>query len=125
MNSFSLLLVDDEEDFLSTIKEFFEEFSYTVYTACNGREALLKVKEHHPNIVFLDISMPYMDGNETLRLIQEIDPQTQVIIVSGYASTQLAGELLKHGACDFFQKPVDLMQLHETVERLRPPQDLS
>lgn len=125
MSSFSLLFVDDEEDFLSTIEEFFDELGYTVYTARNGQEALLKIKEHHPNMVFLDISMPYMDGNETLRLIQEIDPQIQVIVVSGYSSAQLAGELLKHGACDFFQKPVDLMQLQQTVERLRSLQDLS
>ena len=125
MSPFSLLFVDDEEDFLSTLEEFFEELGYTVYTAGNGQEALLKIKEHHPNIAFLDISMPHMDGSETLRRIQEIDPQIQVIVVSGYSSAQLAGELLKHGACGFFQKPVDLMQLHQTVERLRPPEDLS
>ncbi len=125
MSSFSLLFVDDEEDFLSTIEEFFEELGYTVYTASNGQEALLKIKEHHPNMAFLDLSMPYMDGNETLRLIQEIDPQIQVIVVSGYSSAQLSGELLQHGACDFFQKPVDLMQLHQAVERLRSQHDLS
>ena len=125
MESYSLLFVDDEEDFLSTIREFFEELGYTVHTARNGQEALLKVKEHHPNIVFLDISMPHMDGSETLRLIQEIDSRIQVIVVSGYASAQLARDLLRQGACDFFQKPVDLVQLHETVERLRPLQELS
>ena len=124
MSSFSLLFVDDEEDFLAIIEEFFKELGYTVHTASNGQEALLQIKEHRPNTVFLDISMPHMDGNETLRLIQEIAPGTQVVVVSGYASAQLARELLKFGACDFFQKPVDLMQLHETVERLRTLQDL-
>jgi len=124
MSDFSLLFVDDEVDFLSTIQEFFEELGHTVHIARNGQEALLKVKEHRPNAVFLDISMPQMDGTETLRLIQEIDDKIQVIVVSGYASAQLARELLQYGACDFFQKPVDLMQLHETVERLRTLQDL-
>jgi DNA-binding NtrC family response regulator len=65
-----------------------------------------------------------MDGTEALRLIHEIDPEIQVIVVSGYASEDLARDLLKHGACDFFQKPVDLMRLQETVERLRTLQDL-
>ena len=125
MNPYTLLFVDDEEDFLSTIREFFEEVGYTVYTARNGQEALLKVKEHQPDLIFLDISMPHMDGSETLRLIQEIDAHARIIVVSGYASAQLARDLLQQGACDFFQKPVDLMQLQETVERFRALQDLS
>ncbi len=124
MEPYKLLFVDDEGDFLSTIKEFFEDLGYVVHTALNGQEALLRVKEHRPNAVFLDISMPHMDGSETLRLIQEIDPTTQVIVVSGYASEDLARELLKNGARDFFQKPVDLMRLQETVERLRTLDDL-
>lgn len=124
-SSFKLLFVDDEKDFLATIEEFFSSFGYVVYTARNGQEALLKIKEYSPHVVFLDISMPHMDGTETLRLIQEIAPETQVIVVSGYASVQLARELLKHGAYDFFQKPVDLTQLHQAVERLRALQELT
>jgi CheY-like chemotaxis protein len=123
-DQFSLLFVDDESDFLATIDEFFTSLGYTVYTANNGQEALLRVKDHVPNAVFLDISMPQMDGTETLRLIHEIDDSIQVIVVSGYASEELARDLLKHGACDFFQKPVDLMRLHETIERLQTLQDL-
>lgn len=119
MEPYKLLFVDDEGDFLATIQEFFEDLGYIVHTALNGQEALIRVKEHRPNAVFLDISMPQMDGSETLRLIQEIDPATQVIVVSGYASEDLARQLLKNGAKDFFQKPVDLMRLRETVERLR------
>lgn len=121
---FSLLFVDDESDFLATIDEFFSSLGYTVYTASNGQEALLRIKEHIPNAVFLDISMPQMDGTETLRLIREIDAGIQVIVVSGYASEELARDLLHHGACDFFQKPVDLMRLHETIERLQTLRDL-
>ena len=63
--------------------------------------------------------MPHLDGTETLRFIREIDEDIQVIVVSGYASEDLARDLLKHGACDFFQKLVDLLQLQETVEQLR------
>jgi len=122
---FSLLFVDDEKDLLDTFREFFSELGYLVHTANNGQEALLRIKEEQPRVVFLDISMPHMDGTETLRLIREIDPTIQVIIVSGYASAPMARELLKEGAFDFFQKPVDLMQLHEAAERLCTLQDLS
>lgn len=123
-DEYRLLFVDDEGDFLATIEEYFTEIGYRVFTARNGQEALLRVKEHRPNAVFLDISMPHMDGAEALRLIHEIDPEIRVIVVSGYASEDLARNLLRHGACDFFQKPVDLLRLHETVERLRTLQDL-
>ncbi|MEE3260103.1 MAG: response regulator [Candidatus Latescibacterota bacterium] len=125
MNPFSLLFIDDEEEFLATLEEFFESLEYTVHTARNGQEGLLCAKEHQPKAIFLDISMPHMDGTETLRLIREIDPDIRVIVVSGYASAPLARDLLQQGAYDFFQKPVDLMQLHEAVERIRTMQDLS
>lgn len=124
-DDFPLLFVDDEQDFLATVEEFFCGIGYRVFTARNGQEALLRVKEHRPSAVFLDISMPHMDGAEALRLIHEIDPQIQVIVVSGYASEDLARDLLRHGACDFFQKPVDLLRLQETVERLRTIRDLT
>lgn len=125
MESYSILFVDDETEFLATIDEFFQDLGYTVYTAKNGQEALLRAKEHEPDAVFLDISMPHMDGNEALRLIHEINPSIQIVVVSGFASEELARDLLRDGACEFFQKPVDLIQLHETVERLRTLRDLS
>ncbi len=125
MAKFKLLFVDDEVDFLSTIEEFFSGLGYTVVTASNGPQGLLRLKETLPDLVFLDISMPHMDGSETLRLIRELDPKVQVIIVSGYASENLARELLAQGAYDFFQKPIDLFQLHHTIERLVMLKDLA
>ena len=125
MVDFKLLFVDDEPDFLSTIEEFFSGLGYTVFTASNGQQALLRLKETQPDVVFLDISMPHMDGSETLRLIRELDAKIQVIIVSGYASENLARELLGQGAYDFYQKPIDLFQLHHTIERLAMLKDLA
>lgn len=125
MATLKLLFVDDEADFLSTIEEFFTGLGYSVSTASNGQQGLLRLKETLPDVVFLDISMPHMDGSETLRLIRELDPKIQVIIVSGYASESLARELLDQGAYDFFQKPIDLFQLHNTIERLAILKDLA
>ena len=69
--------------------------------------------------------MPFMDGTETLRLIQEVAPEIEVIVVSGYATEDQARTLLKDGAWDFFQKPVELSQLRESVERLQSLKGLS
>ena len=125
MKPLSLLFVDDEDEFLATIEEFFDSLGYIVHTASNGQEALLQTKDHQPQAVFLDISMPHMDGTETLRLIREIDDNVHIIVVLGYASAPLARELLQQGAYDFFQKPVDLAQLQEAVERIQTIQDLA
>ena len=96
-----------------------------MYTARNGQEGLIRVKEHQPQTVFLDISMPHMDGTETLRLIGEINHKIRVIIISGYASAPLTRQLLQQGAYDFFQKPVDIKSLRDTVERLDILEDLN
>ena len=125
MDKIKLLFVDDEVDFLATIEEFFTGLGYPVFTASNGQQGLLRLKESLPDVVFLDISMPYMDGSETLRLIREINPKIKVIIVSGYASESLAKDLLTQGAYDFFQKPIDLLQLHNTIERIALLKDLA
>ena len=68
--------------------------------------------------------MPHIDGTETLRLIGEINPKIRVI-VSGYASAPLARQLLQQEAYDFFQKPVDVKSLRDTVERLDISEDLN
>ena len=78
MKPFSLLFVDDEQEFTANIKEFFDNLGDAAYTARNGQEGLLRAIEHLPQAVFLDISMPHMDGTETLRLIREIDDRIQV-----------------------------------------------
>ncbi len=78
MKPFSLLFVDDEEEFIANIKEFFDNLGYTVYAAHNGQEGLLRAIEHQPQAVFLDISMPHMDSTEALSLIREIDDRIQV-----------------------------------------------
>jgi len=78
MKPFSLLCVDNEEEFMANIKEFFDNLGNTVNTARNGQQGLLRAKEHQPQAVFLDISMPHIDDTETLRLIREIDDRIQV-----------------------------------------------
>ena len=78
MKPFSLLFVDDEEECIANIKEFFDNLGYTGYAARNGQEGLLCAIEHQPQAVFLDISIPQMDGTEALSLIREIDERIQI-----------------------------------------------
>jgi len=123
--AFRILFVDDEKQILTTFQETFAETDYTLYTANNGVDALVQVKAHRPDMVFLDVVMPEMKGAETLRLIHEIDPSTVVVIISGYVSEEEAKELLTKGAYDFLLKPVDLVRLQDIVEQVRIQRELS
>jgi DNA-binding NtrC family response regulator len=122
--AYSILCVDDEEIILTFFKRVFEQTEYTIYTADNGVDALEKVKEHHPDIVFLDIIMPTMKGDEALPLIHEIDANIAVIIVSGKITESEARDFLAKGAFDFLQKPIDLKHLLDVVEQWRLGREL-
>ncbi len=123
--AYKILCVDDEDQILAVFQQAFENTDYEVYTARNGIDALVAVREHHPDLVFLDEMMPAMRGTETLALIHEIDPTIAVIIVSGYVVEREAKELLAKGAYDFFQKPIDLTHLLDVVEQWRFAKEVS
>ncbi len=113
-----LLFVDDEEEILKLMGEFFGTRGYEIAIARDGFEALSRLKKKDLGAVFLDLKMPDMDGMETLRLIHEIDPEVPVVIVSGHATEDVARRLLKDGAFDFVEKPVSLRRLGEIVDQL-------
>ena len=117
--TYRILCVDDEEQILAVFREAFESIGYEVFTAKNGVDALVIVKERQPHVVFLDVIMPEMRGIEALTLIHEIDPDIAVIMVSGQASEQQARELLAGGAFDYLPKPIDLKHLFDVVAQWR------
>ena len=86
--------------------------------AANGEEAVDLYKEQHPDIVFLDLTMPVMNGYEALRLIMEYDPKAKVIVVSSDAqagAVKLAGEL---GAKNHISKPISAALLQPVLEKV-------
>lgn len=111
----TILVVDDEEPVRSLMTDFFEDKEHQVIVAANGAQALFRIKETLPDVIFLDIRMPHMDGVEALRLIKEISPQSVVIIISGIATTDMARDLLENGAFDFINKPFDLEYLQHLI----------
>lgn len=110
-----VLVVDDEELIRDVMTDFLEVMGHQVVIATNGAEALFRIKEMIPDVVFLDIRMPHMDGMEALRLIKEISPQAMVIILSGIATTAMARDLLNNGAFDYVNKPVNLQHLQHLM----------
>ncbi len=110
-----VLIVDDEAAIRRTLKEILQFEKFEVDEAADGLECLVKLKQRSYDVLLLDIKMPKMDGLETLERIQEITPDTPVIMISGHGTIETAVEAVKKGAFDFLSKPPDLNRLLITV----------
>lgn len=113
MSAMTLLLVDDEERFLSTSKILLEKRGITTITASSGQDALHILEERRIDVVILDVKMPGMDGVQVLREIKRRFPLIEVIMLTGHASVESAVEGLKLGAFDYVMKPCDVPDLVE------------
>lgn len=80
-----VLIIDDETDYLSVMKERIESWGYEVILACGGKEGLVEVKEKNPDIVILDYFMPDMDGVEVLKEIRKSNKSLVVIMLTAHA----------------------------------------
>lgn len=103
-----VLMVDDEEQFRSTTSKILSRKGYETTLAGSGEEALEVLKSSRPDVVVLDIRMPGMDGHEALSRIKEIDPEIQVIMLTGHGTLDSARETLESRAFDYLNKPCDI-----------------
>jgi len=104
----TILLVDDEESILETLSGILEDEGHQVITASSGESALMKYSESSPDIVFLDVWMPGMDGIETLKALKKKNSDVCVIMISGHSNIDTAVHAIKLGAYDFLEKPLSL-----------------
>lgn len=114
-----VLLVDDEEDFISTLSQRLKVRGLTVSGATSGEEALKLVEEEPFDIIVLDLAMPGMDGLETLKTIKENHPDAEIIMLSGHGTVKTSIEAMKLGADDFLEKPVDFKELLSKIDEAR------
>jgi len=112
-----LLLIDDEEGIRKVFSISLKSDGYDVATAASGQQGIdLFQKEFFP-IVLTDIKMPGMDGIEVLRRIKEINPEVEVIVITGHGDMESAIQSLHLGASDFLTKPVSDQLLSIALER--------
>ena len=108
----SILVVDDEGDFLETLMNRLKKRKISALGCGSGEEALRLVKETPFDVVVLDIKMPGgMDGIQTLREIKKVRQQTEVILLTGHASLETSMEGMQSGAYDYLLKPIRLEDL--------------
>ena len=102
-----VMIVDDEKGIREALRQVLEYEEIEVQASASGLEAIRAYPDFKPHLVFLDVKMEGMDGLETLKKIRELDPQAQVVMISGHGTIQTAVEATQLGAYDFLEKPLD------------------
>ncbi|HMK35345.1 MAG TPA: response regulator [Desulfomonilaceae bacterium] len=121
MDKYSVLIVDDEEDFVETIVKRLKDRGLDAIGANSGKGALEQLETRDFDVVVLDVRMPGMDGIETLRAIKKMKPLTEVIMLTGHGSVESGIQGLQLGAYNYVMKPVPLddllKQMNQAYER--------
>ncbi len=120
-----LLIVDDEESIGDALRQVFEYEGHQVRVARDGPEGLRMVEESQPDVTFLDVKMPGMDGLEVLDKIRAEDPQALIVMISGHGTIDTAVEATRKGAYDFLEKPLDTDRLLVTLRNALAVKGLS
>jgi DNA-binding NtrC family response regulator len=111
-----VLLVDDEKDFIETLSERMKTRDLDVNTASSAAEALELAKDNNYDAIVLDLMMPGMDGLEALKAMKLINPDLQVILLTGHGTLEKGIEAMKFGAMDFLEKPADVDMLTRKIK---------
>jgi DNA-binding NtrC family response regulator len=119
MHTLNILIIDDEESQLRSLKSFLERRAYTVFTATSGPAGYEIVNTNTIDLVLTDFRMPDWNGFIVLKKIKELNPEIDVVIMTAYASIEEAVESMKAGAYDYLIKPVDLTELENLLGRVR------
>lgn len=114
-----ILVIDDEMPTLSMFKLFLGAYGFEVLTAGSGEEGLEVFTREKPPIVLTDIKMPGMDGLQVLKRIKELDPLTEVIVITGHGDMEIAIQALNLNATDFINKPIQKADLDNALKRAR------
>jgi len=111
-----ILLVDDYIPSRNVLEEFLEGDDFSIFTTENGLEAIHALKNNPFDLVITDLKMPGATGIDVLRRAREVNPDVQVIIITGYASLETAIEAVKAGAYDYITRPFKLDEMKVVVE---------
>lgn len=113
-----ILVVDDAAFARMRCSKALGKQGYDIVEAANGMEAIEKYEENAPDVVLMDITMPYMDGITALKKLLEMDPTAKVAMVTVMGQQSMMIKALKSGAKDFVVKPFDADRVLEAVEKL-------
>ena len=112
-----ILVADDEVTICEALAEVLKMDGHDVVTAADGRSALAQIEKQLPDLVFMDVQMPTMNGLETLAAIRERWPTLPVIMMTAFGTMQTAREAVQLGSFDYIGKPLELEQVRALTRR--------
>lgn len=119
INNMKVLVCDDSILSRKKLKDCIASFGCNeIYEAADGEEAVNKYKEHHPDLVFMDIVMPKKDGIAAVTEILAADSNAKVVMASSVGTQSFLKDAIKAGAYDFLQKPLDPDQVKRIIDNI-------
>ena len=116
-------IIDDEVVVCKRLQQYLSKVGYSVETFVDSRSAVERIDEKDFDVVVTDIRMDNIDGMAVLDHIQKKQVGTRVILITGYATIEIAREAQAKGACDFISKPFRPQDLKEAIEKAAPQKD--
>lgn len=120
----SILVLDDEPIVCKRLKPFFQKAGYEVEAFNQPAEALARVEQRSFDVVITDLKMQGMDGLAFLAKVKTLHPDTDVIVITGFATMETARESFRKGVFDFIAKPFKLAEILEAVRRIEKERGL-
>jgi len=106
-----VLTIDDDQAVRESLANFLEDFGYEVLQAGDGQQGLEVFAANRPDLILVDLRMPRMDGLQVLARVQELSPQTPIMVISGAGDIRDVVEALRRGAWDYLVKPIQDMNI--------------
>ncbi len=119
-----ILAIDDEKNFLSSLKKMLEIKNYDVEIVANSNRVVEVINKGHYDIILMDVKMPGLSGIELFYTIKENNPEIPIIMISGQSNIEIAVDLIKRGAFDFIEKPLEIEKLFISINNALTRNDL-
>lgn len=116
MKSIKVLIIEDDEVLSSALKRRLEKFNYQCYISDNSNDALLLCHKVSPQVILLDMHLKQENGLDLILLLRAAQPQTKIILITGFGSIATAVKAIKLGADDYLAKPVDTQTLLKVIK---------
>ena len=114
-----ILIIEDEPVVWALLKRIIQEMGHDVDVACDGQKGLDMARQGSYTVIVSDLQMPgAVSGLDLIRCLRAVQPQTPIVVVSGYPSPEALGECEKLGITDFLTKPFEMTFVRASIEKI-------
>lgn len=122
MKTTSIMIIDDEKVVADMMKMALEQEGYEIESFTDGAAAVKRLEQKKFDLVLTDLKMPGINGFDLIRLIRESAPETAVIMITAFATMDVAIEAKRLGVADFFTKPIRIADLKAAIQKTLAPE---